>query len=237
MNFKDITPGRWSEKAIQQVAAAGLMSGFPDGSFAPDHPLTREQFASVLSRLMFRDGLFSDILPKVMSSIVVIQAGSYLGTGVFISSQGHIITNTHVVINNLTSVTVKREGKPDRKAEITMMSTGHDLFIFRCDMLPDETFLKLNPNIELGQHVGIIGHPYGLRDTFTQGQVSHVDRGDVFQTDAPINPGNSGGAAINEYGELIGVTVSKSAEGEGLGFCIKAQYVIDLCKAAKISTQ
>jgi S1-C subfamily serine protease len=241
--FKDVEPGRWSFGDIERAANAGLMTGYKDGTFQPGSYLTREQMASIVSRLLFRDGLFTDILPTIRPAVVTLFRDGALGSGAYVTAN-LIITNKHVV-GDATILTVMKEGQENKAGKVAAVSTAHDLALVQVDK-PSPVWLKIAQEaVQQGDHVGILGAPRGYMESFTQGQVSHIRRpsdivsdADCFQTDAPINPGNSGGPAVNERGELIGVVVAKYVDVsvEGIGFVIHAKYVDEFLKKNWVTT-
>jgi len=115
------------------------------------------------------------------------------------------------------------------------MDSVYDLALIKTsDYLPEP--LKLaDTSVVKGDPVAVIGSPLGFIESVTAGIVSSMERGDVFQLDAPINPGNSGGPVINTKGELVGVAVSKiMSPAEGMGFAIKLEAVKDFLRRAGI---
>lgn len=238
--FEDIK-GHWAEQDILRTAKSGLMTGYEDGTFRPENKLTRAEMASIISRLLFRDGLFVDVLPDVIKSVVTVRrSDGGQGSGFYVTPN-HIITNKHVVTSGNTTfekVDLLTENYGNGKATLFRTSRDHDLALLITDK--EAPPLKLSDvDVVQGQHVGLIGTPKGYMNSFTQGQVSHVLRsadpinpGDCFQTDAPISPGNSGGPAINEKGEVVGVNVAKYTDisVEGIGFVIHAKYVREFMK-------
>lgn len=232
MAYKDLSPDRWSYGSISRVTKAGLMGGYPDGTFQPGRPLTREEMASILDRWMFRDGLFSDILPAVLPSIVLVHRGEALGSGACIAYKNgysYIITNAHVVSNKQTFVLIKDDGSPNFNAELVHKDTDVDLAIIKTPrQLPP---LEVSTDISIGQPIAIIGAPAGYSESVAVGVISNLNRneGIWFQTDAAISPGNSGGPAINEKGQVVGVVVAKLIDVaiEGMGFVIKPEIVRD----------
>ncbi len=228
--FKDVEPRRWSAVDIERVSKAGLMTGYADGTFKPGKAVTREEMASVISRLLFRDGLYTDILPKVRLATVMLHSSKGFGTGFYISSPGYIATNKHVAMEPL--MTVINDGETDNRiAKVVAISDNPDLALLKVEgYTPKEILTFARHDAVQGDHVGIMGAPGGLADTFTQGQISSTERENLFQTDAHVNPGNSGGPAFNEKGEVIGIVVSKMMGYEGIGFIIPASNVIAFLK-------
>lgn len=161
-----------------------------------------------------------------------------IGSGVIINSQeGHIITNNHV-IKNAKEVFVTLRDNRQFKAKIIGTDDATDLALLKIDA-KDIVSLPISnsDNLEVGDFVIAIGHPFSLSHTVTSGIVSGLSRSglgiegyeDFIQTDASINPGNSGGALINLKGELVGInTIILSTGGMGnigIGFAIPSNMV------------
>ena len=157
------------------------------------------------------------------------------GSGFFISPDGYIVTNDHVVQNS-KSVTVTMDNGRVLDAKVVGTDPKTDLALLKVDQpgdYPYVTFAKETPKI--GDWVVCIGNPYGLGGTVTAGIVSAEGRniGDgpydrFLQIDAPINKGNSGGPAFNEEGQVVGVNTaiySPSGGSVGIGFAIPATTV------------
>ena len=157
------------------------------------------------------------------------------GSGFFISSDGYIVTNDHVVQDS-KSVTVTMDNGKVLDAKVVGTDPKTDLALLKVDQpgdYPYVTFAKEAPKI--GDWVVAIGNPYGLGGTVTAGIISAKGRdiGDgpydrFLQIDAPINKGNSGGPAFNEQGQVVGVNTaiySPSGGNVGIGFAIPASTV------------
>jgi len=164
------------------------------------------------------------------------QKSSGLGSGVIVSQEGYIITNSHVVKDAdeiKVTLTDKREyvGKvigSDLKTEIAVVKI-------------EATGLPIVPwgnsdKLQVGEVVLAVGNPFGLNQTVTMGIVSALGRANVgiadyedfIQTDAAINPGNSGGALVNVRGEVVGINTaiySTSGGYQGIGFAIPSNMV------------
>ena len=152
------------------------------------------------------------------------------GSGFFVSSDGYIVTNNHVV-QNAKSVTVTMIDGKTLDAKVIGKDSKTDLAVIKVDQpgdYPYVTFAKELPRI--GDWVVAIGNPYGLGGTVTAGIISAEGRdiGDgpydrFLQIDAPINRGNSGGPTFNTKGEVVGVNTaifSPSGGSVGIGFAI-----------------
>jgi len=165
------------------------------------------------------------------------RAEQSLGSGVVISRDGYVVTNNHVVGNDVAEVTVTVGDHRDVKAKIIGVDSWTDLALLKIDVanLPvipwgDSSKLKV------AEWVMAVGNPFSLNQTVTLGIVSALGRANVgitqyedfIQTDAAINPGNSGGALINGRGELVGINTaifSQSGGYQGIGFAVPSNLV------------
>ena len=173
-----------------------------------------------------------------------------LGSGVIISADGFVITNSHVVGENVREITIALPDKREIKGKVIGTDPATDIALLKIPVagLPvvpwgDSTQLKV------GEWVLAIGSPFQLSQTVTAGIVSATGRAnmgfaayeDFIQTDAAINPGNSGGALINSRGELVGINTgiySESGGYQGIGFAVPsrlAQRIVgDLMKYGEV---
>ena len=155
------------------------------------------------------------------------------GTGFFITADGYILTNNHLVDKDkTTSVTVTTLGGKEYDAKIVGTDPGTDLALIKIQA-KDQPFAELGDSgqVKVGEWVLAIGNPLGMEHTVTAGIVSYKGRSidtqsyqDFIQTDAAINRGNSGGPLINTKGEVIGINsiilTSGFAGNIGIGFAI-----------------
>lgn len=162
------------------------------------------------------------------------------GTGIIISSNGYIVTNSHVIDDSKTKyrVTVSIDGE-EFDAQVTGYDSRTDIAVLKIDKtgLTPASFAD-SSEVEVGQEVVAIGNPGGIEfsNSVTQGIVSALDRdvshGNVsyIQTDAAINPGNSGGPLLNMSGQVIGITTIKivNTSYEGMGFAIPSQQAVSV---------
>jgi len=166
-----------------------------------------------------------------------------LGTGMIMDSEGHILTNNHVV-GGATKIKVLLASGDEYPAKVVGTDPKTDLGVIKIsakDPLPFVTFGD-SDKVEVGEWVVAIGHPRGLDQTVTQGIISAKHRTgimdpssyqDFLQTDAAINPGNSGGPLLNLRGEVIGVNaaiVSQTGGFEGIGFAIPSNMALYIAK-------
>ncbi len=196
--------------------------------------------------------LYQAVNPGVVAIRAVTATGESQGTGFVVDSDGHIVTNAHVVLD---ADTIEIDFSSGLKvwAELLGMESNSDLAVLHVDVPADELVplpLGDSSQLSVGQFVVAIGNPFGLSGTMTVGIISGLGRtldsesaapggglfssGDIIQTDAAINPGNSGGPLINLRGEVVGVnrairtetfTVAGDAANSGVGFAIPVNLV------------
>ena len=158
-----------------------------------------------------------------------------LGSGVIVSADGYVVTNSHVIGQNLRSlpeVTVALADKREVRGTIIGLDPPTDIALLKIDVkgLPVVPWGD-SSKLQVGEWVLAIGSPFQLSQTVTAGIISATGRAnigfseyeDFIQTDAAINPGNSGGALVNTRGELIGINTgifSQSGGYQGIGFAV-----------------
>lgn len=154
-----------------------------------------------------------------------------IGSGFVISSNGQILTNSHVV-NKADTVTVSFSDGRTLAGKVVGEDPASDIAVVQvqANNLPSVT-LGHSDQVEPGQWAIAIGNPLGLQKTVTVGVISAISRSgsdigvsdkhiDFLQTDAAINPGNSGGPLLNARGEVIGINTAIISGAQGLGFAI-----------------
>ncbi len=164
-----------------------------------------------------------------------------LGTGIIVSENGYILSNSHVTGEKYSNCYITLENGRNYTANVVWSDANLDLSICKISVknLPYATFGDSN-NIRVGEGVYAIGNPIGyeFQRTVTAGIISAVNRTvridenntsiymeNLIQTDATINPGNSGGPLINLDGNVIGITSVKITSAEGIGFAIPINIV------------
>jgi S1-C subfamily serine protease len=164
------------------------------------------------------------------------QLARSLGSGVLISEDGYVVTNSHVIGSDKAQVTVIFSDKHEAPARIIGIDKATDLALVKVDK-PGQPPLKWGDSSQarVAEWVLAIGSPYQLSHSVSLGIISALGRKnlgfseyeDFIQTDAAINRGNSGGALVNARGELIGINtgIFSSAGGgsEGIGFAIPSK--------------
>jgi S1-C subfamily serine protease len=166
-----------------------------------------------------------------------------IGSGVLISPDGKVATAAHVV-QTLENITVEFLGEEPVRARVIASEQWADISILQVSVVPrDATVSKLADSDSFfpGDPVFIVGAPYGLSYSVSDGIISarwapdtvtkDFPLAEFFQTTATINTGNSGGPMFSRAGELIGIVshnISKSGGSEGLGFVVTSNTVRSL---------
>ncbi len=172
--------------------------------------------------------------------------GTATGSGFVIDSDGHILTNNHVVAG--ANKIMVQLGDSERSYDATLVGKdpATDLALLKIDAPSDQLHvlsLGRSSDLQVGDPVVAIGNPFGLDRTVTSGIVSALQRqiqspsgrsiSNVIQTDAAINPGNSGGPLIDSAGQVIGInsqieTGGGSDGNVGIGFAIPIDTARDV---------
>lgn len=189
-----------------------------------------------------------EIYTKCLSSVVGVRTElsktQYsMGTGIVMTADGYIVTNTHV-LDGGHAVTVTLWDGEEHEAKLVGADSVSDLAVLKIEAsgLTAAQFGD-STGLQVGDSVVTIGNPLGedLRGTMTNGIISAINRDITYdghmmtliQTNAAINEGNSGGPLINLYGQVVGITNMKAASTngvEGIGFAIptaSARAVVD----------
>ena len=223
-------------------AGAGIGSyAYLDGdATAASSPISVTTVPAASSPVL--DGTVSAAAAKIDPSVVTItvQAGGSgdIGSGVVLDTDGHILTNDHVVSaaqssgqgSGRSSVTVTLPDGRTAPATVVGTSASNDLAVIKVDGVPDlkpAVFAKSDA-VQVGQAVVAAGAPLGLSESITSGIVSNAarpvrsgnDNDAVYlavQTDAAINPGNSGGPLVDLNGSVVGINSSIASTGSGSG--------------------
>ncbi|MFI2348929.1 S1C family serine protease [Streptomyces sp. NPDC019443] len=193
---------------------------------------------------------YQTVIRNVLPSVVQIEAGSGLGSGIVYDTKGHVVTNAHVVGAEKSFLVTAATGEQAMTAKLVSSFPQQDLAVIRLDKVPE----GLKParfgdsaKVEVGHIVLAMGSPLGLSSSVTQGIVSAVGRtvtdspeaggtgatlANMVQTSAAINPGNSGGALANLDSEVIGIPTlaatdpgMEGAPAPGIGFAAPASTV------------
>lgn len=187
-----------------------------------------------------------NVIHNVDPSVVQIQGsgggpGGSVGSGEILTSDGYIVTNSHVV-HGFTSFTVLMANSQQVSARLIGERPSEDLAVLKVNA----TGLKPiavgdSSKVQVGEFALAVGSPLGLEQSATSGIISALNRSAVevvdgrrftitglIQTSAPINPGNSGGALVNLKGQLVGIPTLAAVEpstgvaANGIGFAISS---------------
>jgi len=171
------------------------------------------------------------------------QYGMAQGSGFFITPDGYVVTNNHVVENAIEVTLTTDDGKTidakiigrDPKTDLALLKTVEN------GPFPTVSFANTSPRV--GDWVVAVGNPFGLGGTVTAGIVSARGRDigsgpydDYLQIDAPVNRGNSGGPTFNLNGEVVGVNTaiySPSGGSVGIAFAIPSETVSSVIGSLK----
>ncbi|QXX73517.1 Do family serine endopeptidase [Methylovirgula sp. HY1] len=165
------------------------------------------------------------------------------GSGFFISPDGYIVTNNHVV-EHATDVKIVMEDGKILPAKVIGTDKKTDLALLKVKTGSNYPYVQFAPKTpRVGDWVLAVGNPFGLGGTVTAGIVSARGRDigagpydDFLQIDAPVNRGNSGGPAFNMQGQVVGVNTaiySPSGGSVGIGFAIPSDVVQNVVTALK----
>jgi serine protease Do len=195
----------------------------------------------------FGDDFFNRIFPQPRQRQPESSTVQVSGTGFFITADGYILTNNHMVEKDKTThVTVTTTAGDDYDAKIVGTDPSTDLALLKIQAKGSLPFAELGDSsrTKVGELVLAIGNPLGLDNTVTAGIVSYKGRSidtqsyqDFIQTDAAINRGNSGGPLINMKGEVIGITSQILTSGFGGGGNIGIGFAIPSDIAKKVVVQ
>ena len=175
------------------------------------------------------------ILEEYIENIIQIMTPYGTGTGFVIGNL--IITNSHVV-GGLSEVVISAKKVKRSIAKVVYDDPYYDIAFIASDLQVPKTPLVLaDKNVDDGDVIIAIGHPYGLNYTATEGIVSRASRLqddlEYIQIDAAINPGNSGGPLLNENAEVVGVNTFIIQNANNLGFALPYFYLQDALDAFK----
>jgi S1-C subfamily serine protease len=219
-----------------------------------------EGSTNLVNQIYRRDGqgvafISSDLKPEEASSLSPFGesegggGGIATGSGILIDTEGHIVTNNHVV-EGAEKVEVKL-GSSDKTytAEVVGTDPATDVALLEVHAPQDSLHplaLGDSSKVEVGEPVVAIGNPFGLDRTVTSGIVSAIQRqiqapngfsiSHVIQTDAAINPGNSGGPLIDSEGRVIGINSQIQTGGSGDGN-VGIGFAVPINTAREVVTQ
>ena len=197
----------------------------------------------------------STVSQTLTETIYGLQSGEAqgIGTGLIVSEDGYILTNSHVVNDgDAETITVDLNDGSEYEGTILWNDQALDLAIVKIEASGlTKAELRDSDTVEIGDYALAIGNPLGLdfERSVTSGIISGLNRSitvassmtatsgntmeGLIQTDASINSGNSGGPLINSAGQVIGINSAKASSAEGLGFAIPINTAIPIIQKIK----
>jgi len=163
-----------------------------------------------------------------------------IGSGFFISADGYLLTNHHVIESEVepgtsssSKLSIRLPGSKGERlpAKVVGWDRNLDLALLKVEYKPEFIFtLGTGPDPIPGQRLQALGSPGGLESTLTEGIVSAVQRpllavGEVLQIDVAVNPGNSGGPLVDSRGRVVGIVFAGIRDFQGVNFAIPASLV------------
>ena len=243
-----VAPLRTPTVTLAAVLGAGALIGAGGGA-ATYAALSSGKGTTIVRQVTVSDGQptssssslsVQSIYRLAGKGVVEITAGQGQGSGFVYDSNGHIVTNAHVVEGS-SSVSIKFSNGKAYSARVVGTDASTDLAVLKVDAPASQLFpltLGDSSSLVVGDQVVAIGSPFGLEGTVTSGIVSALHRemtspnnfaiDNSIQTDAAINHGNSGGPLLNAEGKVVGVTAqieSNSGGNEGVGFAVPSNTV------------
>ena len=247
VSFSDVEEDSelYSVASIPAENAQTESIALPESQAEGDTVIALQPSPESVANIPQSDGMsWQDIYEKNIPSVVSISTPSSTGTGVILSENGYIVTNSHVVAD-AGDVTVLLSDDRSFSAWIVGDDPISDLAVLRIEvsgLIPAE--FGDSEVLRVGDPVAAIGDPLGLelRGTFTDGIISAISRDVTFngrtmtllQTNAALHSGNSGGPLVNCHGQVIGINTLKigaftdNAGVEGLGFAIPSTTVKEI---------
>ncbi len=233
---------------MRPLALALILCAVPAHTLAADPPLLKAvigETAAAPELARFND-LLSQLAEKLKPALVQVRVGRAgspaersdesrrgTGSGFFVSEDGYLVTNAHVV-ESTESVQIRLADGKRFSGKVVGKDSRVDLALVKIDGASSLPVLPLGDSnrLRVGEFVLALGHPFGLEQTVSFGIVSRKGAPlmvaapgfDFIQTDAAINPGNSGGPLINMAGEVVGVN-SMAARNGSIGFAIPSNLV------------
>jgi serine protease Do len=222
------------------TAKTGKKSGDSPAKAAAAPPATESKGLFSVNTTPPPERTVRELVAQLGQAVVQVRTPSGLGSGFFLTEDGHLITNFHV-IEGETQISIEvyhqrggqLERRPYKQVRIVAMNKFADLALLKIEDAGAPKFARVPLGdadaLAVGERVFAIGSPLGLERTVTEGILSTKTRqmqGALYlQTTTQINPGNSGGPLFNLRGEVVGVTNMKITFGEGLGFAIPVEQV------------
>lgn len=227
--------------AVAGAAIIGGVTGAVVTTATDDDPETATTTVASSRAVSAPTSSLSDLYKDVSPSVVEITTATGAGTGWLYDTEGHVVTNQHVV-NGVQNVTVQFHDGTEVEARVVGADGGTDVAVLELEGEAPSGVTPLtrgaSEDLEIGDPVVAIGSPFGLEGSLTSGVVSGLGRtieapdgfaiDDVVQTDAALNPGNSGGPLLDTRGQVVGMNAqiaSQLGQNSGIGYAIPVETV------------
>ena len=222
-------------KELLKYMVIGVVAGFASYLVILDTPVSIKVDETSTENVISGKNSYNYIYEAVKDSVVTIQTDKGRGSGVIVSSDGHIVTNEHV-IRQAQIVNIITTDNKIYPAKIVGVDSITDIALLHSSYEGKSITFSDSASVKIGDVVLAIGNPFGVGQTLTQGIISRTNSGHItenpldefLQSDAAINPGNSGGAMVNTDGNLVGInTMNLSLGGgsDGIGLAVPSNLV------------
>jgi S1-C subfamily serine protease len=237
-----LTQTALSREPVGTTSPAQVASRVPlDAAVLPDLSSIAERALKAAANISSTSvQVVQDPLTRFLYGRDMVQPSQSLGSGVVVSEDGYVLTNTHVIGSARAEIKVTLSDNREHPARLVGFDDLTDLAVIKIDGKDLETLpWGDSSKLRVAEWVLAIGNPFNLSGTVTLGIVSSTNRSgsqvgafsDLIQTDAAINQGNSGGALVNARGELVGINsmiYTESGGNVGLGFAIPSNVARDI---------
>lgn len=204
-----------------RIAAFALVASFTPLTLAADQALPR---------------LIKQVQPAIATVVGYDTDGNatQIGTGFFVDRRGHLITNRHVLAGAARAEVKGASGRIYPIVRVLAVDAAADLIKVEVDIpITRVRILKMNRETPApGERVIVIGSPYGLEHSVSDGIVSTVrdagEFGKMIQITAPISSGSSGSPVMNVAGRVVGVATIQVSDGQNLNFAVPSARAIEL---------
>ena len=227
---KEVYKNGFSLELLKNIREGKTIQAPASRPALPSFPKQKEESTENLPTLIKR------IKPSVVIVFAYDNKGEFLqlGSGFFISQNGDVITNYHVIQGASSAEIKTADGKTYPITYIVAGDEQNDIIRLSVDIPSQYVYpLSLSKIIpEVGERLIVYGSPLGLENTVSDGIVSAIrevpDFGKVIQITAPISPGSSGSPVLNMEGEVIGIATFQFVEGQNLNFAIPSERIANL---------
>jgi tetratricopeptide (TPR) repeat protein len=194
----------------------------------------------ILSRPLKAETDLTELVKVIQPSVATVVAYDVnsnvanIGTGFFIDTKGHLITNYHVLVGKFGAEIKTADGSTYPIKSVVAENQATDLIKVLVDIPPEKVhWIKVSEEMPpVAQRVMVVGSPMGLEQSVSDGIVSSVREipgvGIFFQMSAPISPGSSGSPVVNMEGKVVGVATFQFVQGQNLNFAISGKSVLAL---------